>query len=258
MFKPKKSLGQNFLKNESIVDQVVSTAGVGKDDVVLEIGPGQGVLTEKLLEKAGKVIAIEKDKRLIEDLNKKFKGKKFELIEGDVLKEEILDRVRNDNRSYKLVANIPYYITGAILKKFLVSNKKPELMVLMVQKEVAQRIVARGGKESVLSLSVKAFGEPKYIKTVKKENFSPKPKVDSAILLVENISNNNFDSKDEEFLFFEIIKKSFCGKRKKIGNTLKMYREKIEDLGIDIGQRPEDLSLDDWLDITKALSKNLG
>lgn len=254
MFRHKKSLGQNFLKNKTIVDQIIQTANLRIEDVVLEIGPGHGALTEKLLEKAKKVIAIEKDKRLIENLNDKFNIKRFELIESDVLKINIDDF---SVKGYKLVANIPYYITGAILKKFLVAKNKPSLMVLMVQKEVAKRIVAKGSKESVLSLSVKAFGEPRYIKTVKKENFNPIPKVDSAILLIEKISGNNFNSKEEEVLFFELIKKAFNGKRKKIGTTLKNYKEQIEDLNIDTNKRPEDLDLKDWIKITKKLSKNL-
>jgi 16S rRNA (adenine1518-N6/adenine1519-N6)-dimethyltransferase len=170
-----------------------SAGEVNEKDIVIEIGPGKGALTEKLLERAGKVIAIEKDCELVKFLQEKFKKEiengKLELIEGDILKLRITNY---ELRKYKLIANIPYNITGAIIKKFLTEENQPEKMVLLVQKEVAERIVARDGKESILSLSVKAYGEPKYIMKVSKRFFSPEPKVDSAIIAINNISRGRF------------------------------------------------------------------
>jgi len=124
---------------------------------------------------------------------------------------------------------------------------------LMLQKEVAQRIVAKDGKESILSLSVKLFGEPKYIKTVKKEKFSPAPKVDSAILLIENIEKIFFQKKEQEILFFEIVKKAFNQKRKRIGKTLKQYEIQLKRLKIDLNKRPENLNIKDWVSLVKEI-----
>ena len=142
MSKPKKSLGQNFLKSEKIAEEIVSAGEVGPDDIVLEVGPGKGILTEKLLEKAKKVIAVEKDEELAEFLKDKFKNNpKLEIIRGDILKFSPMSRRDLDIGRYKIIANIPYYITSHLLRTFLESDYQPSLMVLMVQKEVAERIV---------------------------------------------------------------------------------------------------------------------
>ena len=192
-FRAKKSLGQNFLKSKKALEAIVLAGEISENDTVLEIGPGQGALTEKLLETGAKIIAVEKDDRLIEFLKEKFSkeitSEKFEIIHGDILEID-LDFLKN--KSYKLIANIPYYITGLIFRKFLSGNIQPEKIVILVQKEIADRIIARDGKESLLSLSVKVYGTPKKIMKVEKENFSPKPKVDSAILLIDTISKNFF------------------------------------------------------------------
>ena len=187
--RPKKSLGQNFLTSQSVVDKIVETANLNPKDVVLEVGPGKGVLTQALLEKAGKVIAVEKDDALIYLLKEKFaqeiKEEKLVLVRGDILKFDFEERgLKKSN--YKIVANIPYYITGEFLRSVLSSDIQPSQMVLLVQKEVAERI-ARSKKESILSLSIKVYGEPKYIQIVKAGSFNPAPKVDSAILSIENL-----------------------------------------------------------------------
>src|SRR3989339_1429944 len=171
MSKPKKSLGQNFLKSEKIAEEIVSAGEVGSDDIILEVGPGKGILTEKLLEKAKKVIAVEKDEQLAEFLKEKFKNNpKLEIIRGDILKFSPMSRRDLDIGRYKIIANIPYYITSHLLRTFLESDYQPSLMVLMVQKEVAERIV--GAKESILSISVKAYGRPEIIRYVSAGNFS--------------------------------------------------------------------------------------
>jgi 16S rRNA (adenine1518-N6/adenine1519-N6)-dimethyltransferase len=251
MFKKKKSLGQNFLKSKSVVNQIVSASKIKKGDFVLEVGPGQGFLTEDLLAASENVLAIEKDGRLIDVLEEKFaeqiKDNDLEIFHDDILKFD-LGIVFKD---YKVIANIPYYITGQIIRKFLTAKNKPSLMTVMVQKEVAQRVVAKDNKESILSLSVKLFGEPVYVQTVKKNLFSPAPKVDSAILLIDKIKESPFERKEQEVLFFELVKKAFNSKRKKIGTTLKKYEVELKRSKIDTNKRPEDISIKEWITFVK-------
>ena len=263
--KAKKSLGQNFLKSEMALKKIIEAGEIKPDDIILEIGPGQGVLTEKLLEKAGFVIAVEKDRELFKILEEKFakeiREKKLILIKDDILKFNI-----SEPRNYKIIANIPYNITGAILKKFLTEKNQPKSMVLMVQHEVAKRIMARDGKESILSISVKAYGEPKMIMKVPARYFSPAPKVDSAIILINHISRKLFtpdlqtvqsrtlhtlhtlSAEKFEERFWEIVKAGFAHKRKKLSsnlkNTLSCQRASLTELG---NKRAEDLSLADWI-----------
>src|SRR3989344_7970012 len=210
MHKVKKSLGQNFLKSELALRKIIEAGEIEKDDVILEIGPGRGALTEKLLECGGTVIAVEKDRELVEFLKIKFvkevKSGALVLVCDDVLTFEIPKFLR-----YKVIANIPYNITGAILKKFLTakpsSGGQPERMILMVQNEEAKRIVANDEKESILSISVKAYGSPKIIMKVPARYFSPEPKVDSAIIAIKNISRKIFEeNKVDEEKFWEIVK----------------------------------------------------
>src|SRR3989344_7683573 len=199
----KKSLGQNFLRSKSALGKIVDAADIKKDDTVLEVGPGEGILTRRLLDGAGKVVAVEKDDGLISLLREKFSGDiasgKLILVHSDILDFDPKPNTLNEvPTSYKLVANIPYYITGKFLRKFLSGASQPSRMVLLLQKEVVDRIVARNGKESLLSLSVKAFGHPRVIARVSADAFRPKPKVDSAILLIENISHKLFKNSEEE------------------------------------------------------------
>lgn len=261
--KAKKSLGQNFLKSKEALLGMCSAGEVNMGDTIIEIGPGKGALTEKLLERAGKVIAIEKDNDLIEILNEKFSKElaegKFILINKDILDFNPKDFDLEEGK-YKIVANIPYNITGLIIKRFLSEVIKPSNMTLLVQKEVAERIVARENKESILSLSVKAYGEPKYIMKVSKRFFSPSPKVDSAIISIKNISGSVFKDKNEEKFFFDVIKAGFAHKRKVLrknlegfGFNLSKIDEIFNELRIDPRERAEDVSFDKWI----YLSKNL-
>lgn len=258
---PKKSLGQNFLKSENILNLMCQTSSIKEGEVVLEIGPGKGSLTKKILSSGALVIAIEKDDELFAFLKEKFNQEidegKLKLINQDILDWQT-DEVKTD---YKIVANIPYNITGLIIKKFLSDKKLPKSMTLLVQKEVAERIVARNNKESILSLSVKAYGQVKYIKKVSKKLFNPSPKVDSAIINIFNISKNNFPQKELENKFFSLIKVGFSHKRKVLIKNLEIiaHKEKLEkcfqELKIDIKIRPEDVPLDKWLELNKKLSK---
>lgn len=243
----KKSLGQNFLKSQKALLAMVEAGEVVEEDIVVEIGPGKGALTKYLLEKGSTVIAFEKDHRLIELLNEKFQefilNKKFFLYEKDILEVDIEDYVKTE---YKLIANIPYYITGEITRTFLSGKCKPSIMVLLVQKEVADRIVDK--KETILSLSIKVFGTPKKVMIVQKEYFSPSPKVDSAIIKISNVSNP-FKTKEEELRFFTLIKKAFGQKRKKINTTLKEFKDQIKDWEIIKDKRPEELGVEEWKSI---------
>ncbi|MCE9549387.1 16S rRNA (adenine(1518)-N(6)/adenine(1519)-N(6))-dimethyltransferase RsmA [Candidatus Nomurabacteria bacterium] len=252
--KAKKSLGQNFLKSETALRKIIEAGEIKPTDTILEIGPGKGALTEKLLEKAGLVIAIEKDKELISFLQEKFstqiKNGSLVIKNEDILEFEIKNyKIKN----YKIIANIPYNITGAILKKFLTENEQPTSMVLMVQNEVAKRIVARDNKESILSISVKAYGTPKMIMKVEARYFSPKPKVDSAIIAINNISRQIFEKNGvNEEKFWEIVKTGFAHKRKKLGGNLKNILTSTNDkqkvvLNDLKNKRAEDLTLLDWI-----------
>lgn len=262
--KAKKSLGQNFLKSKSALDAMCKSSDLFKSDVVLEIGPGKGALTEYLLRHVDKVIAIEKDHNLCEILSEKFKEEitsgHLVLVKGDVLEFE--PSIFNLGKSeYKIIANIPYNITGAIIKKFLTIANHPESMTLLVQKEVAERIVARDGKESILSISVKAYGTPKYVMKVGKKFFTPQPKVDSAIITIKNISKNNFLNLKEEERFFEIVKAGFAHKRKVVIKNLEDVLPKIklqnyfEETKQNPKSRAEDFGLKEWLDINRKLGR---
>jgi len=249
-YKAKKSLGQNFLKSETALRKIIEAGEIKENDVILEIGPGKGALTKQLLVSSCQLIAVEKDKNLYELLKSKFQeevlSSQLELVHNDIL-EFNLESYKLLAKSYKLIANIPYNITGAILKKFLTEKNQPETMVLMVQREVAQRILARDEKESILSISVKAYGEPRMIAKVDKRCFSPAPKVNSAIIAIKNISRKFFeDNKIDEEKFWEIVKAGFAHKRKKLSSNLKdiCQRASLTYLG---DKRAEDLSLADWI-----------
>lgn len=258
----KKSLGQNFLTATHIVDEMVQTASVKKGDVVLEIGPGKGVLTKALLSQGANVVAIEKDHRMVEYLHETFEKecakKQLVIIEGDAT---TFDQKKSPlyKQSYKIVANIPYNVTGKILSYFLSGPHKPTSMTLMIQHEVAKRIVAKDQKESILSISVKAFGIPSYVRRVSAGAFFPKPKVDSAILHIANISNKNID----EGLFFNIIKNGFAHKRKKLFSNLAHAMKEVswvkifKELAILENTRAEDLPLSTWITLSEKVKTNL-
>ena len=252
LIKKKKSLGQHFLRNERVLQTIVETAQITKDETVLEIGPGDGVLTVALLATGARVVAVEKDDRLIELLQTKFasaiKNKQLELIHDDILEFDLA--LKLGSKTYKLVANLPYYLTGQILRQFLTTDHQPQIMVLMLQKEVAERIAARDGKESILSISVKVYGAPRYIKTVPAGNFEPPPKVDSAIVLIDRINKNDFQEVSEE-KFFKLLKQGFAGKRKMLRNNLKLSPEIFERCEVEPTTRAENLNLNQWLCLAK-------
>lgn len=252
--KPNKTLGQNFLICKNIVEDIIKSAELKPSDFVLEIGPGKGALTEALIKAVpnGKVIAIEKDYRMVEFLKEKFSGaKNLEIVSGDVL-EFFAASFKLRASSYKVVANIPYYLTSHLIRTLLETKLQPELMVLMVQKEVAERVVVKDGKESLLSISVKAYGEPKIIKKVPASCFYPKPNVDSAVLKISGINKKNF-SKITEKEFFETLKRGFAHKRKLLASNLGAPKDVFEKCGLLVNTRAEKLSPKDWFCVVQCL-----
>lgn len=259
----KKSLGQHFLNNAKIPKVMADAAEVGDTDTVLEIGPGTGALTRELLTRGAKVVAIEADARAIETLTVTFReeitAQRLVLIHGDIRTTALASLAPNiKNHAYKVVANIPYYLSGMLFRTFLETAIQPTDLVFLVQKEVAERI-ARDPKESLLSLSIKVFGDPKYIKTVPRGNFSPPPKVDSAIVAIRGISKKRLGTLNEE-MFFTILHAGFASKRKQlIGNLTKLFPRDVlmhtfSTLNIRADARGEDVPLEIWLKIIQGLS----
>ncbi len=262
--KAKKHLGQHFLTSKKALADIIREGKLTVDDIVLEIGPGKGILTEALLVEAGKVVVVEKDTDLIPYLGEKFakeiKSKKLEIIQADILD---LTAHSLQLKDYKLIANIPYYITGAIIRKFLSGQNQPEKMVLLVQREVAERIVAKDGKESLLSLSVKVFGEPRIVSRVPRGAFSPPPTVDSAIITIETRKNEGYlRNAGDERHFFEVLHAGFAHPRKMLlGNLSKHYTNDLkalfESLEISPKVRSEDVPLHTWLLLAHALRQKI-
>ncbi len=259
--KTKKSLGQHFLNSPKIIADIVSAGKVTETDLVVEIGPGEGILTETLLETGARVIIIEKDDRLIPFLEEKFSKEissgQLKIVHQDVLNYDLEEITKS---SYKIIANIPYYITGQIIRMFLETNRQPESMTLLVQKEVAERIVARDGKESLLSLSVKIYGEPRMVRTVGRGAFNPQPKVDSAVLNIEKISKKKLGKVDEK-LFFSVLHAGFAHKRKQLLPNLSVLYKKesllkiFESCDIDLKSRAEDINLETWVKLCNTINK---
>lgn len=256
----KKSLGQNFLMHAQTAERIVLAAKLPADATVLEIGPGTGMLTRVLLQHAKKVIAIEADDMLAPQLEETFAKEietgSFELIHGDVRSFD----PSSIAGEYHVVANIPYYITGEIIRSFLTAAHKPASMTLLVQKEVAERI-ARSQKESLLSLSVKAFGTPEYCFIVPRGAFRPAPNVDSAVLAIRHIDPAALAAPGQEQAFFSILRAGFAHKRKRLAKNLEEIAppERIatafEAAGLDTDTRSEDVPLASWKILAASLAK---
>ncbi len=262
---PKKSLGQNFLTSIPARIAIVGAGNVKVGETILEIGPGKGFLTRALLDTGAYVVALEKDSDLIPVLNQQFapevESGKLRVIEGDAL---TFDPTPEELHAphYKLIANIPYYITGAILEKYLTYPNQPETMVVLVQKEVAERVCAKDGKESILSLSVKAYGTPSLVYRVSRGSFHPAPNVDSAVLQIENISRTKFDTQYHEAMFFKVVKAGFAHKRKILASNLQgifvdvSIRELLATHNIPEKARAEDVNLTSWLLLSRSLAQH--
>ncbi len=261
---PKKSLGQNFLTSIPARIAIVKAGDLSSSDTVLEIGPGKGFLTKGLLESGAKVIALEKDRELIPILSETFASevasKQLTIIEGDALEFDPKSYGLLSN-GYSLIANIPYYITGAILSRYLSHSHQPSTMVVLVQKEVAERVCARDGKESLLSLSVKCYGDPKLVYRVSRGSFFPIPSVDSGVLQIKNITRTNFKNQYHEALFFKLIHAGFAHKRKfAISNIKNIFKDKdipalFKEVELSEKVRAEDVPLNVWLILSLRMAE---
>lgn len=258
---PRKSLGQNFLANPTYLEKIVQAAGVETNSVVLEIGPGLGNLTRFLVEKAGRVVAVELDAQLVEILKTELADQlNLVVVHGDILKVPLEDLQLS--QGYLVVANIPYYITSAIIRRLLEAPVKPDRILLTVQREIADRICAQPGEMSLLSLSVQVYGNPKRVFRIPAEAFYPAPKVDSAVLLVELYPQPVIPSAMLND-FFTLIKAGFSQKRKTLRNSLsgglRLASSQVEEIlnsaGVDPQRRAETLSLDEWASVVKQYRK---
>jgi len=248
---PSKGLGQNFLNNKGVIKEVIGAAGISSNDFVLEIGPGTGALTQELVCKAGKVMAIEKDRRLInllKELLAEFQN--IEIIEGDALRMDL-----PKNREYKAVGNLPFYLTAPLIRKCLEAENQPQLMAFIVQKEVAQRICAKPPKMNLLAVSVQVYAQCKIISYISKNSFWPKPKVDAAIIKITPF-RTLVGGRD---IFFKIAKAGFLHPRKQLINNLSTglgagkqeIKAWLATNQISPTRRAETLSIEDWLKLSK-------
>ena len=261
-FEKKKSLGQHFLTSDIVPQWMCDAAAITSGDTVVEVGPGTGVLTHELLSRGAMVIALEADQRAIAVLEETFAAEiannQLHLVHCDVRELDLatIDVVAGE---YKVVANIPYYLSGRLFRTFLDTDIQPAQLVFLVQKEVAYRI-ARDRKSSLLSLAVRAFGTPQYVRTVSRGHFSPSPHVDSAIISVTDISQDHFTTIDRA-TFFRYLHIGFSAKRKQlVGIFAKHFdRETLlmrcAELGLAPDVRAEDLSLSTWLKLTTRLEQ---
>ena len=251
----KKHLGQNFLLEKKISLKMLIAAQLSSKDTVLEIGPGLGTLTRELAQSVSKVIAVEKDPAMVKILKETTKDlMNVEIIQADILKIDL------PKYKYKAVANLPYYLTSPLVRMFLETQNKPELMVFMVQKEIAQRICAKPSGMSVLAVSVQFYAKVNIVSAVSKGSFWPRPKVDSAIIQI--VPKKELPFLDSN-LFFRIVKAGFKQPRKQLGNNLsmglKLAKDKIEiwlvKNNLKTAHRAETLSIEDWVALAKSFPK---
>lgn len=262
-----KSLGQNFLIDDEAVAAIIDAANVSKDDLVIEIGPGLGTLTKELVEKAGKVICIELDKRMIEILNDRFSMyKNFRIINDDVLKVNLKKIISDEKiKNAKIVANLPYYITTPIIMKLLEDRLDVKTITVMIQKEVADRLITKPGTgdTGAITYSIHYYTEPSRVLEVPNTAFIPAPKVNSTVINLEVLKVPKVNVENEE-KFFELIKIVFMQKRKTLLNSLANShkygsKENIEKnlklLGINSQIRPEKLTLEEFAKISATINK---
>ena len=260
--RPSRGLGQNFLIDKRIVNKVIRAADLGPEDTVLEIGPGLGVLTQELAKKTKEIIAVEKDPNLARILGNELRVRKVKntkVIQGDILKIKNYELFKN---SYKVIANLPFYLTAPVIRKFLEADTPPKSMILIIQKEVGQRICAKPPRMNLLAVSVQFYSQPKIISYVSRNSFWPRPKVDSAIIKISRICKNppqiNVD------FFFKVVKAGFSQPRKQLINNLskklRIDKIKVESWlwknNIQPSQRAETLDVKSWVKLTKSFEIN--
>jgi 16S rRNA (adenine1518-N6/adenine1519-N6)-dimethyltransferase len=257
--RPSKGLGQNFLIDKNVLRKIVEAADIKKDDIILEVGPGMGTLTREIGERAKKIIAVEKSDVMCEVLKETINDfKNVEVLNTDILGYE------PSIKEYKVVANIPYYLTSPLIRKFLEEKNPPQEIILMIQKEVAQRICAKPPQMSLLAISVQFYAEAKIISYVSKNCFWPAPKIDSAIIKITpkiNADKNKIDIDS----FFKVVKSGFSHPRKQLVNNLttlkslddvKLTKDQISSWllanNLSSNQRAETLDVSDWINLTKS------
>ena len=251
-----KSLGQHWLRDRAALSHIADCAELMTDDTVLEIGPGLGTLTSELLRQAGRVVAVEFDSELARKLPAQFPGKNLQVIQSDILEFDLSTMPAG----YKVVANVPYYITSKIVKMLMTSENKPSVTVLLVQKEVAERLAAKPGKMSILAVSAQLFADVSLGEVIGAELFTPPPKVDSQVVILKT-RQTPFLTDVNEVDFFRIVKAGFSAKRKKLRSSLagglKLSKSEIElilgQAGISPDARAETLDLDDWVRLTRVI-----
>jgi len=258
---PRKGLGQNFLADPAALERIAAAADLSSHDLVVEVGAGAGTLTRLLSEQAGRVLALELDEQLVELLREQFAGvRNVEIIPGDVLR---FDAAELAHRGYKVVGNLPYYITSAVLRHFLEKRPRPELVVVTVQREVAERIVAAPGQMSLLAVSVQFYGRPRIVARIPAGAFYPVPKVDSSVVRIdvgEQLAVELGEGIDEA-RFFRVVRAGFSQKRKMLRNSLSaglglapaVAAESLEEAGVDPKRRAETLSLEEWARVMQTL-----
>jgi 16S rRNA (adenine1518-N6/adenine1519-N6)-dimethyltransferase len=261
--RPKKSLGQNFLIDPTALQKIVAAADLSAADAVVEVGAGVGRLTRLLAEQAGRVVAVELDDRLVQILREQVADlSHVRIVHGDV--RDILD-FGFSHREYKVVGNLPYYITSAVLRHFLENEPRPRLMVVTVQREVAQRVVAEPGDLSLLAVSVQFYGHPRVVARIPAGAFYPRPQVDSAVVRidVEEQLTVALGEGVDEAQFFRVVRAGFSQRRKTLRNSLSgglrlspaCVEEALAQIGVDPRRRAQTLSLQEWADVAHALSQ---
>ena len=256
---PKKSLGQNFLHDEGLLGRMVAAAEIGPDDDVLEVGPGLGALTRPLCRAARRVVAVELDHRLLPVLEGELRDcGNVELVHADVLQ---LDPADWFAAPYVVVANVPYYITAAILRHLLEGRPRPRRLVLTVQREVAERLTARPPEMSLLAVSVQYYGRVRQVSTVKAGAFWPRPEVDSAVVRIDVERGRGGAGETDEVAFFRLVRAGFSEKRKQLKNNLRQLglsdeaiSAALEGAGIDGRRRAETLTVEEWERLTWELN----
>lgn len=251
-----KSLGQHWLKDRDVLAHIADCAELTADDTVLEIGPGLGTLTSELLRRSKKVIAVEYDGELARKLPAQFPGKNLEVIESDILSFDLSVLPKG----YSVVANVPYYITSKIVQLLMTAENKPKMTVLLVQKEVAERLAARPGQMSILAVSAQLFADVTLGDVVSAAFFTPPPKVDSQVVILRT-RTTPFLTDIDETRFFRVVKAGFSAKRKKLRSSLsgglKIAKDEAEAIlkkaGISSDSRAEALSLEDWVRLTRVV-----
>lgn len=256
----KTSLGQHWLKDRDMLTAIADEAMLTSDDTVLEIGPGLGTLTSELLRQAGSVVSIEFDEALAAKLPGQFPGKNLTVINQDILQYDLSQLPAG----YKVVANVPYYITSKIIQMLMTAENKPSVVVILVQKEVAERVAAKPGDMSILAISAQVFAEAHLGVEIPREYFTPPPKVDSQVVVLETRETPLVNPTDEK-LFFRVVKAGFSAKRKKLRSSLSaglgLPKDEIERLlaktGMNPDNRAEDVSISEWLQLVKVYKELL-